>query len=999
MKKYQNLSRVIALALVLAVLLPCISMTARSTDIPCAEDGCSGKYLGGICSAAGHYEAAPLEGGSYRISNAGQLYWFAALVNSGENEYGGGNGEVYNAVLTADITINADMEADGKLRWTPIGLYTSAREFVRYSGTFDGAGYTIYGVYYDNTGYEGRNAGLFGMVDENGTVKNLTLADSVIHGATEIGGIAAYNYGTISGCTQAGAVTGTGAAGGIVCRNLGLIERCVNSGSVSGATTGGIAAENSGEVLSCTNSGAVSGTSSVGGIAGMNDGLVADSRNTAAVTASGTHAGGVAGNCVGGDILRCGNSGSISGASDYIGGVAGVCSGAAITESYNTGKVSGNSGKSDAVGGVVGAIDGTNTDDSAVTSCYNTGKVEGRSWVGGIAGISGYQKTPKTVTFRNSYNTGAVSGTAHVGAVVGRLSKGTASGIYYLEGTRNAVSGATAATAGQFASGEIAARLNEVSNVWYQALDKEGFAPDASPVLDPEHGVIYEGYCNCTEMGYTNRENYNEPGDHVDEDWNMICDKCAAILGEAHEHEFGAWSRTREPSCSEFGEETRICSVCTYPQKRRIEKLPHTEEIIPGVSATFDESGLTDGKRCTVCGEVTVPQTEAPVHDYNAGIIPLNVLTVSAGDWQTGYESSEGPAALAVDNDLNTLWHTDWYGTSRENHWFQFEITGEYAVTGLRYKPRVTGNTNGTITRYEILVSDDGVSFTSVASGNWADNRNWKVVEFDATNVRFVRLVAVDAVTDNAYVFASAAEIRLTGYQGEAHLHSYEAVVTAPTCTEGGYTTYTCECGDSYTADETAPLGHSWKGVECERCDETRENPFVDVPNDSFCIDPVLWAVEEGITTGTSATTFDPNGKCARAIVVTFLWRAAGSPEPTTTENPFTDVKESDFYYKAVLWAVEKGITTGTSATTFSPSELCNRATVVTFLYRAMGSPAVSSSENPFSDVKVDSWYGPAVLWAVENGITNGMGDGTFGVGASCTRAQVVTFLYRTLVN
>ena len=271
--------------------------------------------------------------------------------------------------------------------------------------------------------------------------------------------------------------------------------------------------------------------------------------------------------------------------------------------------------------------------------------------------------------------------------------------------------------------------------------------------------------------------------------------------------------------------------------------------------------------------------------------------------------------------------------------------------------------------------------------------------------------------------------------------HSYEAVVTAPTCTEGGYTTYTCSvCGDSYTADETAPLGHteevvpakeatctedgltegtkcsvcgetlvaqevipalghSWKGVECERCDATRENPFVDVPNDSFCIDPVLWAVEEGITTGTSATTFDPNGKCARAIVVTFLWRAAGSPEPETANNPFTDVKESDFYYKAVLWAVEEGITTGTSATTFSPTELCNRATVVTFLYRAMGSPAVNSTENPFSDVKVDSWYGPAVLWAVENGITNGMGDGTFGVGATCTRAQVVTFLYRTLVK
>ena len=274
----------------------------------------------------------------------------------------------------------------------------------------------------------------------------------------------------------------------------------------------------------------------------------------------------------------------------------------------------------------------------------------------------------------------------------------------------------------------------------------------------------------------------------------------------------------------------------------------------------------------------------------------------------------------------------------------------------------------------------------------WADNGK-TVASADITI-----LEAIDgygAVTTNMLTLAEL-ELRYEKSPA-AHEHSYEAVVTAPTCTEPGYTAYTCSCGDSYTADETAPLGHAWKGIECERCDATRENPFVDVPNDSFCIDPVLWAVEKGITTGTSSTAFDPNGKCARAIVVTFLWRAAGSPEPTATENPFTDVKESDFYYKAVLWAVEKGITTGTSATTFDPGALCNRATVVTFLYRAMGSPAVESTGNPFSDVKVSSWYGPAVLWAVEKGITNGMGGGLFGVGATCTRAQVVTFLYRTL--
>ena len=230
------------------------------------------------------------------------------------------------------------------------------------------------------------------------------------------------------------------------------------------------------------------------------------------------------------------------------------------------------------------------------------------------------------------------------------------------------------------------------------------------------------------------------------------------------------------------------------------------------------------------------------------------------------------------------------------------------------------------------------------------------------------------------------------------HEHVFEAVMTAPTCTEGGYTTYTCACGDSYIADEVDALGHDWKGTSCTRCDAKRENPFTDVPEGSFYIDPVLWAVEKGITTGATATTFNPNGNCQRAQVVTFLWRAAGSPEPTKTENPFKDVKESDFYYKAVLWAVEKGITNGLTADTFGPFELCNRAQVVTFLWRAMGSPA-SEAEVSFTDVVPGQFYSTAVAWAVENGITNGISATEFGVGGTCNRAQVVTFLYRTYVK
>jgi uncharacterized repeat protein (TIGR02543 family) len=172
-------------------------------------------------------------------------------------------------------------------------------------------------------------------------------------------------------------------------------------------------------------------------------------------------------------------------------------------------------------------------------------------------------------------------------------------------------------------------------------------------------------------------------------------------------------------------------------------------------------------------------------------------------------------------------------------------------------------------------------------------------------------------------------------------------------------------------------------------------NPFTDVPEDSFYCVPVLWALENGITTGATATTFNPNGVCQRAAVATFLWRAAGNPEPNTADNPFVDVKESDFFYKAVLWAVEKGITNGSDATHFNPYGVCNRAQVVTFLHRAKGSPAPSNADLPFTDVPTGAWYAVPVAWAVENGITNGLSATGFGPNAACNRAQVVTFLYR----
>ena len=172
------------------------------------------------------------------------------------------------------------------------------------------------------------------------------------------------------------------------------------------------------------------------------------------------------------------------------------------------------------------------------------------------------------------------------------------------------------------------------------------------------------------------------------------------------------------------------------------------------------------------------------------------------------------------------------------------------------------------------------------------------------------------------------------------------------------------------------------------------ENPFVDVAEGRFYYKPVIWAVKSGITSGVDSTHFMPDATCTRGQVVTFLWRACGSPEPETSRCPFTDVSANRFYYKAVLWAYENGITAGIDATHFRPDDTVTRGQFVTFLWRAEGKPAPGGS-NPFVDVKQGTFCYNAVLWASANGITSGMDATHFGTNRSCTRGQVVTFLYR----
>ena len=286
-----------------------------------------------------------------------------------------------------------------------------------------------------------------------------------------------------------------------------------------------------------------------------------------------------------------------------------------------------------------------------------------------------------------------------------------------------------------------------------------------------------------------------------------------------------------------------------------------------------------------------------------------------------------------------------------------------------------------------------------------------------------------DAWTDRSAAAGGGVNYRIKAYTvpDSEHTHSWtDTVAQAATCTEAGVLRRECGCGA--VRMEAIPAAHTlehvpaaeptavapgsaehWYCTVCEKyfADKNGETEipqsdailpakgFSDVKDGEYYCDAVRWAVENKVTTGATDTTFDPRGKCSRAQIVTFLWRAAGEPQSKGETTPFTDVKPGTYYYDAVLWAAENGIANGMTATTFEPNRVCTRAQVVTFLWRAAGEPQPAGKTNPFTDVSSGAYYYDAVLWAVENKITSGMTDTLFGPGYTCQRAQAVTFLYR----
>lgn len=342
----------------------------------------------------------------------------------------------------------------------------------------------------------------------------------------------------------------------------------------------------------------------------------------------------------------------------------------------------------------------------------------------------------------------------------------------------------------------------------------------------------------------------------------------------------------------------------------------------------------------------------------------------------------------------------------------------ERAISNLAFKPADYTAVDAAIAKANALNENDYIDFSAVKAALEAVVRGKNITEQSEVNAM------AKAIKDAIAALVEKPSSGGGSSSGGSSSPSYP--VTTPSKTENGTVTVSpknASKGSTVTITVTPDSGYQLDGLtvtdkngnELKLTDkgngkytftmpaskveinaafakEVETSPFGDVSTSAYYYEAVKWAQEKGITGGIGNGLFGPDQPCTRAQIVTFLWRAAGSPEPKTMSS-FSDVSADSYYAKAVAWAVENGITVGTSSTTFSPDDTCTRAQSVTFLFRALGK--LVDSKAKFSDVPTDSYYANAVAWAVENGVTNGIGNNLFGPDNSCTRAQIVTFLFR----
>ena len=497
----------------------------------------------------------------------------------------------------------------------------------------------------------------------------------------------------------------------------------------------------------------------------------------------------------------------------------------------------------------------------------------------------------------------------------------------------------------------------------------------------------------CTETGLTD---------------GISCSVCGTVIKAQEEipakgHSWNEGEITTSPTCENAGVKTYTCTVCNATKTEAIdatghtpvevaeqpatcteaghtagtkcsvcdailsgmEEIPatgHTEVIDAAKAPTCTETGKTEGKHCSVCNAVIVAQEVVPMKKHTAVTVPGKAATCTEAGLTDGEKCSVCGKELKAQETIKVLGHS----------WDEGKVTTAptYEKTGV--KTYTCGICKATKTESIPQLVNSG-------SGSSGGGSN-KTTTYPAN---ITTKTEDNGTTISSSKMASKGNMVTITVEPERHYEVDEVIVRDSkgkqlAVKDNGDGTFTFEMpADKVTVEPT----FTWV------------NPFADVANSAYYVDAVEWMLKREVTQGTTETTFSPNLNCTRAQIVTFLWRAAGSPEPKGTVG-FADVSAGSYYAKAVAWAVENGITGGTGNGLFSPDATCTRAQSAAFLYRVAGRPAVNGSAG-FSDVAADAYYAQAVAWAKEHGITGGIGGGLFGSANDCTRAQIAAFLWR----
>ena len=711
--------------------------------------------------------------------------------------------------------LTADITLTGE-NWTPIGKDKGHM----YNGTFDGNGHTIYGLYINSAE---TYAGLFGVIGTGGMVQNLTLADSYIDSSgIYVGGICGYSKGSISDCSNSGTVTGSGNyVGGICGYSKGSISDCSNSGTVTGSGNfvGGICGCSYDSISDCSNSGTVTGGYYTGGICGFSYDSISD----------------------------CSNSGTVTGSGNFVGGICGVNYSGSISGCSNSGSVTGNGSDSD-VGGICGYSDGSISNCYWLNTTASAGVGDGSEWVTNVE------------------------------------KKNTA----------------------QFASGEVAWLLNREreNGPWRQNLS--GNDKDKFPTLDQTHGVVV-------------RLTFNANTDKEED--NIIC----------------------------YGNANASVAVPENPKGS-----PDTVCIFGGWygSKNFAESDKLTDKN------VTVTSDKEYWAKWTANVtLHTNGGSIGSGDVKN-YTYGTG-AALPTDVTCAGYTFGGWYASA--------DFSGEpvTAITASdtgdkEYWAKWTAVPSGPST-YQIVLDSDITGGTVTASPRWA------------------------ARGDTVYLTVTADE-------------GYELSTLSVSDRNGNAITLDNEGGGVYSF--TMPIGRVTVTATFDKA--VIELPFTDVNADDWFYDPVCFVYENGLMTGTSADTFEPNTSLSRAMLVAVLHRLEGSP--AASGSNFSDVADGDWYAEAVNWAAANGVVNGMGDGSFQPNAAITREQMAAILrnfaqYKGMD-VSTSGDLSAYSDAaSVSSWAEDSVAWAVNQGLISGMTVDTLQPQGLSTRAQVAAVLQRYLAE